>query len=55
MANKAQLITLPGELKVYNDKLNSIQFLVTFVSPESELKFLNKIKDMEWNGSGMDL
>ena len=57
LANKAQFITLPDKVKTSLD-INCPQFLVTSVSPESELVFRDKRKDFGvkwlWHGSHAD-
>lgn len=54
LANKAQLITLPDEMHL-NIGSKSAQFLITSVSPESELIFRNKRESCGvkwlWHGS----
>ena len=55
LTNKAQLITIPNNMKVYNEKIEGYQFLVSFVSPESELIFMKKREQFGakwfWHGS----
>lgn len=54
LANKAQLITLPSDLQT-SVNVNSTQFLITSVSPESELIFREKREKFGvkwfWHGS----
>lgn len=57
LANKAQFMTIPKSLKV-NVKVNGTQFLVTSVSPKSELIFRQKREEKGvvwlWHGSLTD-
>ena len=58
LSNKAQLITLSDKLKVKIKNFNGVQFLATYVSPESELIFREKKKNHGvkwfWHGSRTD-
>lgn len=58
LSNKAQLMTLSDKLKVKINKFNGVQFLATYVSPESELIFREKKKKFGakwfWHGSRTD-
>lgn len=55
LSNKAQLINLNTNQSIKIPKFKGYQFLATFVSPESELKFLEKKKQFGakwfWHGS----
>ena len=57
LANKAQLSTLPDELRVSGFPTKTIQFLITSVSPESELAFQTYASEYGrgylWHGSGI--
>ena len=55
LMNKAQLITLDKQMQVKIGNFDGYQFLASFVSPESEIKFIQKKKEYGvkwfWHGS----